>query len=142
MCDGILVTERYFFSLINMLYSKLEKPIQRILVTDVLYINGLSLRSLPYSKRCKELYKEIVERVKMTREKDMEAIQQSPYQSIGMRDFWPLKSLQKIMSPSFIQSLTHESEGIVILDPNSSYTFGDEASRMWKFIGDPNTVSN
>ena len=78
----------------------------------------------------------------MTREKDMEAIQQSPYQSIGMRDFWPLKSLQKIMSPSFIQSLTHESEGIVILDPNSSYTFGDEASRMWKFIGDPNTVSN
>ena len=37
-----------------------------LLVSDVLYIQGLSLRSLPFSQRVQELHKQVIEKLKET----------------------------------------------------------------------------
>ncbi len=111
-----------------------------LLVSDVLYIQGLSLRSLPFSQRVQELHKQVIEKLKETKEKDLQKIQQASYESIRMRDFWPLKELKKIVN-HFIPSLAHEADGVVLLDPTSPYSYGDQPSKMWKFEGDVNSLS-
>lgn len=111
-----------------------------LLISDVLYIQGLSLRSLPFSQRVQELYKQVIDKLKSTQEEDLQKIQKSPYQSVRMRDFWPLKDLKKLVT-LFIPSLDHDSEGVVLLDPSSTYAYGDQPSKMWKFESDVNTVT-
>ena len=51
-----------------------------------------------------------------------------------------MKEIKKIAT-SFIPSLTHETEGIVILNPTSPYSFGDQPSQMWKFEGDVESIT-
>lgn len=130
ICDGFLVTEKYVVLLDNDI-RKHDGLIERVLLSDVLYINGLSLRSLPFSKRVQELFKEIVAPVKNL-QKDPALTKQPGFRSIEMRDFWPLKELNKLVD-LFIPSLLHESEGIVLLDPSSTYCYGDQPSHMWKY---------
>lgn len=130
VCDGYLVTEKYVVVLDDN-NRKHDGIIERVLLSDVLYINGLSLRSLPFSKRVQELYREIVEPIKSL-QKDLEVMKQTGFRSVEMRDFWPLKELKKL-EELFIPSLLHESEGLVLLDPSSTYCYGDQPSHMWKY---------
>ena len=59
VCEGVLVTE-----------TKLSPSIIRLLLTDVIYINGMSLKSLPYTQRLSALRKEIIDRIHETKYQD------------------------------------------------------------------------
>ena len=119
VCEGVLVTE-----------TKLCPSIIRLLLTDVIYINGMSLKSLPYTQRLSALRKEIIDRIHETKDQDRERIQQSPYKSIALRDCWPIDQLSKIRD-SLIPSLTHACKGIFIIDAAAPYAYGDQPSRCW-----------
>ena len=119
VCEGILVTE-----------TGLNPSMLRLLLTDAIYINGMSLKSLPYTQRLSALRKEIIDRIHETKEKDRERIQQSPFKSIALRDCWSIDQLTKIRD-SLIPSLTHACKGIIVIDATAPYTYGDQPSRCW-----------
>ena len=126
LCDGYLVNEMSPRS--RSVMSRRSTPvITRLLLTDVVYINGMSLKSLPLGKRLTALRKEVLDRLHETKAKDAPAIQNSPYKSVAMRDFWPIQQIKKIKH-SLIPSLTHDAEGILIIDAACPYVFGDAPS--------------
>ena len=123
VCEGVLVTE-----------TAMSPPLRRLLLSDVLYINGMSLKSLPYAPRVSALRKEVVDRVHERKQQDLERVQRSPFKSVGLREFWPLKQLEKVRH-SLIPSLTHGCKGVVVLDGKAPYCYGDQPSRYWEWNG-------
>ncbi|KAK8823129.1 hypothetical protein WA538_002279 [Blastocystis sp. DL] len=123
VCEGVLVTE-----------TAMSPPLRRLLLSDVLYINGMSLKSLPYAQRVSALRKEVVDRVHERKQQDLERVQRSPFKSVGLREFWPLKQLEKVRH-SLIPSLTHGCKGVVVLDGKAPYCYGDQPSRYWEWNG-------
>ena len=101
----------------------------------------MSLKSLPLGKRLTALHKEVLDRLRETKAKDAPAIQNSQYKSIAMRDFWPIQQITKIKH-SLIPSLTHDAEGILIIDASSPYVFGDAPSKLWLFSGNVDSIPN
>ena len=95
----------------------------------------MSLKSLPYAQRMHALRKEVVEKVRERKEQEMEKIKQSEFKSIGIRDVWPIQQIKKVKS-SLLPSLTHDTDGICLLDPSAPYVYGDQPSRWWKYEGD------
>lgn len=114
---------------------KLNPPFLRLLLIDVLYINGMSLKSLPFVQRIHALKKEVVDKIRERKEIEKDKVQQSEVKSIGFRECWPIDQLKKIKD-SLIPSLTHDNDGISVFDAKAPYVYGDESSRYWKYTGD------
>ena len=123
VCEGVLVTE-----------TAMSPPLRRLLLSDALYINGLSLKALPYAQRASALRKEVVDRVHERKQQDSERVQRSPFKSVGLRAFWPATQLEKVKR-SLIPSLTHGCKGAVVLDGKAPYSYGDQPSRCWEWSG-------
>ena len=104
----------------------------RLLLSDVVYINGLSLRALPFAQRLSALKKEVVAKVHEMKGKDANAIQNASIKSVGLRECWPVEQLKKLKQ-SLLPSLTHEAEGNIVIDAASPYVFGEEPSREWLY---------
>ena len=123
VCEGVLVTE-----------TAISPPLRRLLLSDVLYINGMSLKALPYVQRAGALRKEVVDRVHERKQQDFERVQQSPFKSVGLREFWPMSQVEKVKR-SLIPSLTHACKGVIVLDGKAPYGYGDQPSRCWEWNG-------
>ena len=113
-------------------YSELNL---RLLLLDVLYINGMSLKSLPFVQRIHALKKEVINKIHERKELEKDKIQQAEVKSIGYRECWPIDQLKKIKQ-SLLPSLTHDKDGISVFDAKAPYVYGDEESRYWKYVGD------
>lgn len=123
------MNSNFIFSLTR---SKARPPVVRLLLSDVLYINGMSLKALPFTQRLSALKKEVAAKVHEMKGKDAEAIQKATIKSVGVRDCWPVEQLKKLKQ-SLLPSLTHDAEGIIVIDGSSPYVFGEEQSREWLY---------
>lgn len=100
-----------------------EIKVPRLLIYDVIRIDGTDTKDWNFRKRMDCIWKEIIApRTKAMGtgriRRDLEPI------SIRIKDFWPLEQVRKVFDPKFLNAVGHEIDGLIFQPVNESYRPG------------------
>ena len=125
LCEGYLVEDAV---------SATEK-VKTFLLTDLIYVNGMSLRNLPQKQRLSALRKEIVAGTKLTNAEEEKITKEFTLLDVRktvMRECWPKESVESLKT-KLIPSLTHACRGMIVIDASAAYEYGDQSVHSWKW---------
>ncbi|VDD90364.1 unnamed protein product [Enterobius vermicularis] len=113
----------------EMIIDKVKEPngretqVPRLLIYDVIRIDGTDTKDWNFRKRMDCIYKGIINpRVKAMGtgriRRELEPI------SIRIKDFWPLEQVRKVFDSKFLKSVGHEIDGLIFQPVNEPYRPG------------------
>uniref|UniRef100_A0A0N5AHZ1 mRNA-capping enzyme n=1 Tax=Syphacia muris TaxID=451379 RepID=A0A0N5AHZ1_9BILA len=100
-----------------------EIQVPRLLIYDVIRIDGVDTKDWNFKKRMDCIYKEII----APRTKAMESgriLRDSEPISIRIKDFWPLRQVRKVFDPKFLNAVGHDIDGLIFQPVNEPYRPG------------------
>ena len=125
LCEGFIVEDTM---------STTEK-VKTFLMTDLIYVNGMSLRNLPQKQRLSALRKEITSGSQYSEEEKKKIAKELILLDVKravVRECWPKESVESLKE-KLIPSLTHACRGMIVIDASAVYEYGDQAVHAWKW---------
>lgn len=119
LCEGFLVTDTL----------SPTTTAKTLLLSDLIYVNGMSLRGLPQKQRLSALRKEVIAGISLPQERTKSS-SILDIRNVVLRDCWPKESVESLKT-KLIPKLTHGCKGMIVIDAAAGYEYGNQSAHSW-----------